>query len=231
MNLLTNLFYLPTDEWGDDAVRMTNIGVGTVIIAIIALIVAALIVYRIQSGKKSTKITAKQLTFSAMAVALAVVTSMIKIIDMPMGGSVTLFSMLFIVLIGYWYGPFVGIVTGMAYGLIQFVLEPIFYTIPQMLVDYPLAFGALGLSGFFAGKKRGLALGYIVGVLGRYVFAFLSGVLFFAAYAPEEMGAVVYSLVYNGSYLLTEGIITLIIICLPPMVKAMERIRQLATEE
>ena len=104
--------------------------------------------------------------------------------DMPLGGSVTLLSMLFIVLIGYWYGPYAGIMTGMAYGLLQFILEPIFYTVPQMLVDYPLAFGALGLAGFFYQKKHGLIIGYIAGVLGRYFFAFLSGVIFFAAYAP-----------------------------------------------
>ena len=45
--------------------------------------------------------------------------------------------------------------TAVAYGLVQFVLEPIFYTIPQMLLDYPLAFGALGLAGFFNKKKVG----------------------------------------------------------------------------
>ena len=48
----------------------------------------------------------------------------------------------------------VGIMTAVAYGLVQFVTEPIFYTIPQMLLDYPLAFGALGLAGFF-NKKNG----------------------------------------------------------------------------
>lgn len=76
----------------------------------------------------------------------------------------------------------------MAYGLLQFVLEPIFYTIPQMLVDYPLSFGALGLAGFFYQKKHGLIIGYLAGVLGRFFFAFLSGVIFFASYAPTGMG-------------------------------------------
>ena len=80
-----------------------------------------------------------------------------------MGGSVTLLSMLFIVLIAYWYGPYVGIMTAVAYGLVQFVTEPIFYTIPQMLLDYPLAFGALGLAGFSI-RKMGLQIGYVVGV-------------------------------------------------------------------
>ena len=177
------------------------------------------------------KITANQIVCSAAAIALATVTSMIKLFHMPMGGSVTLLSMLFIVLIGYWYGPKVGITAAVAYGLIQFVLEPAFYTIPQILIDYPLAFGALGLSGFFHEKKHGLVLGYITSLLGRYFFTFLSGMVFFGTYAADYgMSAPVYSLVYNGSYLLTEGIITIFIIMLPPVQNALSRIKQMVTE-
>lgn len=227
---MNNFFAAPTDEWGDDAVRLTGTGIFTVAAVILALIVIALIVRRVQSKEKSVRLTTKQLVFSAVSVALAMVTSMIKLFEMPMGGSVTLLSMLFIVLIGYWYGPYVGIMTGMAYGLLQFILEPIFYTIPQMLVDYPLAFGALGLAGFFYQKKHGLILGYIAGVLGRYFFAFLSGVIFFASYAPAEMGAVIYSLAYNGSYLAAEAAITLIIIAIPPVSKALKHVKHMAAE-
>ena len=161
--------------------------------------------------------------------ALALVTSMIKLFDMPLGGSVTLLSMLFIVLIGYWYGLKAGIMTGFAYGLLQFVIEPVFYTIPQLIVDYPLAFGALGLSGIFSGRKHGLQLGYITGILGRLVFAWLSGVIFFASYASSyNMSAPVYSLLYNGSYIFAEGIITLIIISIPSVSKALAHVRELA---
>lgn len=226
---MNNFFAAPTDEWGDDAVKLTSTGILTVVVVIIALIAVALIVRRVQESENSRHITTKQLVFSSVGIALAVVTSMIKIFALPMGGSVTLLSMLFIVLIAYWYGPYVGIMTGVAYGLLQFVLEPIFYTIPQMLVDYPLAFGALGLAGFFYKKNHGLLIGYIVAVLGRYVFAFLSGLLFFSSYAPEGMNAVVYSLIYNGSYLGLEAFITIVILAIPPVYTAMERVRQMAT--
>ena len=227
---MNNFFATPTDVWGDEAVRLTTIGSCIIVAAIVILIGIALFVYR-KKHDATTKITTKQLVFSAMAMALATVTSMLKLLDMPMGGSITLLSMLFIVLIGYWYGPVAGITTGMAYGLLQFVIEPIFYTIPQMLVDYPLAFGSLGLAGFFCSKKYGLQIGYVVGVIGRFVFAFFSGVLFFAAYAPEDMNVLVYSASYNGSYLAAEGIITLIIISLPPVSNALAHIKQLATGE
>ncbi|EOS23557.1 hypothetical protein C806_03063 [Lachnospiraceae bacterium 3-1] len=176
------------------------------------------------------KITTKQLVFSSVAVALAMVTSMIKLFQMPMGGSVTLLSMLFLTLVGYWYGPYAGMVAAVSYGFLQFAIEPVFYSLPQMLTDYPLAFGALGLSGFFCKQKHGLIKGYIVAVLGRYFFTFLSGIIFFASYAPETMAAPVYSLVYNGSYLGAEAVITLMILALPPVAHGLEQIKRLALE-
>ncbi len=230
---MDNFFAAPTDVWGDDAVMLTGTGTGIVIAVMAILVLIALFGFGLRKKgdpKTKSRITTRQLVFSAMAVALAMVTSMIKLVDMPLGGSVTLLSMLFIVLIGYWYGPVAGIATGMAYGLLQFVLEPIFYTLPQMLVDYPLAFGALGLSGIFHDKKYGLQIGYVAGVLGRFVFSFLSGILFFASYAPEGMSAAVYSAEYNGSYLAAEGILTLVIISLPPVAKALKHVRKLVSE-
>lgn len=163
-----------------------------------------------------------------MGIALAMVTSYIKVWEMPMGGSVTLLSMLFICLTGYWFGPKYGITAGAAYGILQFVIDPYMLSLPQVLFDYPFAFGALGLSGFFCSKKYGLQLGYIAGVTGRFIFSTLSGVIFFAAYAPEGMNPWVYSALYQGSYLGTEGIITLIIISLPPVAKAIKTIKQQA---
>ena len=96
------------------------------------------------------------------AIALAVVASMIKLpIRMPMGGSATFLSMLFICLIGYWYGTKIGVITALAYGALQLIIDPFIISIPQMLVDYIFAFGALGLSGVFHNAKHGLIKGYL----------------------------------------------------------------------
>ena len=95
----------------------------------------------------------------------------------------------------------------------------------------PIPVRKSGSNGFFWKKKNGLIKGYIAGVLGRYFFAFLSGLLFFASYAKGSgMSAPIYSLVYNGSYLLTEGVITLIIIALPPVANALNKMKALAQE-
>ena len=226
---MSKFFAFPTkNSWDEDVFQLTTAGIITVVVLIVALIAIALF---IRSRKEYKPLSTKQLVFSAAAMALSIVTSMIKFFDLPMGGSITLFSMLFIVLIGYWYGPTVGIMTAVAYGLLQFVIEPVFYSVPQMIVDYPLAFGALGLSGFFQNSKHGLIKGYILGVLGRYVFAFLSGLLFFAAYAEGSgMSAPVYSLAYNGFYLIPEAIVTLIIIAIPAVDKALKHVKKMACE-
>lgn len=176
-------------------------------------------------------VTRKQLVISALAIALSMVTSYLKVFEMPMGGSITLFSMMFISLVGYWYGLKIGLITGIAYGILQLIVDPYVISIPQMLIDYPLAFGALGLSGVFTNSKYGLIKGYIVSVLGRYFFAFLSGVIFFASYAEGSgMSGPVYSLAYNGGYLLAEAIITIILISLPPVAKALEQAKKIALE-
>lgn len=71
-------------------------------------------------------------------------------------------------------------------------------------------------------------MGYVAGVFGRFVFSTLSGVVFFAAYAPEGMNPWVYSSLYQGSYLGAEGVITLAVLSLPPVIKALDTIKRQA---
>lgn len=223
-------FTTPTqDAWGADAATFTNTGF-LAVAAVIAILITAALLLR-PKAERSKSITTKQLVFSAAAMALGTVTSMIKFADLPMGGSITLFSMLFIALIGYWYGPKIGVTTAVAYGLLQFILQPVFYTLPQVLIDYPLAFGALGISGFFRSRKNGLILGYLAAVLGRYFFAFLSGMIFFGSYAADyHMSIPLYSLSYNAMYLLPEAGLTVLALSLAPVKNALSRIRRIAVE-
>ena len=153
---------------------------------------------------------------------------MIKLLHLPMGGSITLFSMFFVTLIGYWYGLKSGIMAAIAYGLLQMILDPYILTVPQMLTDYVLAFGALGVSGLFSRSRHGLAKGYAAGVIGRFIFAFLSGYIFFGAYAPEGMSPAIYSALYNGSYLFTEAIVTLVLINVPAVARALNQVKGIA---
>lgn len=216
------------EEWGN-YFELTGAGYGILIACMAALLLAACFLSgKIQEGKK-IKLGTKQLVFSSMAMALAMVTSMIKLVDMPMGGSVTLFSMFFICLIGYWYGLKGGLMTAVAYGFLQLIVDPYIISIPQMLTDYIFAFGALGLSGIFSKSRYGLLKGYVAGVLGRYFFTFLSGMIFFGSYASSyNMTAPVYSLVYNGSYIGLEALFTLMLAALPPVSRGLDRVRKMA---
>lgn len=226
---MSNLFAYPTtNSWDENVFQLTIPGIIAVIAVIVILLALALYFHKKDSGSTSKTTLTKQLTFSGAAMALGLITSeLLPTIKLPMGGSITLFSMLFIVLIGYLFGLKAGLTSALAYGMLQFVIDPVFYSIPQMIVDYPLAFGALGLAGIFAGKKHGLILGYITGVIGRYIFAVISGVVFFASYAPEGTPALVYSLTYNATYLVPEAVITLILVAIPPVYKGIGQIKKM----
>jgi thiamine transporter len=181
--------------------------------------------------EKNRTFSARRLAYCAMAVALAYVTSFIKPFELPYGGSVTLLSMLFIVLVGNWYGVKTGVLVGFAYGVLQFLQEPYFLSLFQVCCDYVLAFAALGLSGLFRKRKNGLLIGYIVAVLARGFFHSLGGYLYWMDYMPENFPQslrTLYPIIYNYSYLLAEGVITVIIIRLPAVSNALERIRKSA---
>lgn len=184
------------------------------------------------SGKEGKRrIGIKQLAFCGMSIALACVTSMIKVYEFPFGGSVTFFSMLFICLPGYFYGTAAGLMSAAAYGVLQFLMDPYILMPIQVIVDYLLAFGALGLSGIFAQSKNGLVKGYLLGILGRYVFVVISGWLFFGEYAWEGWGALPYSLAYNGAYIFTEGAVTLLLLFVPAVAKAFARVKEQAQNQ
>lgn len=177
------------------------------------------------------KMKAKELVFCAAAIALAFMTSYIKIIKMPWGGSVTLCSMLFISLVGYWYGVKAGMLTGLAYGFLQFMQEPFVLSWFQVGCDYIFAFAMLGLSGFFSNSKNGLIKGYLLGALMRGAFHALGGYLYWMEYMPESFPKaleMVYPIVYNYSFIGTEVLLTAVILNVPAVKNAISQIGQAA---
>jgi len=168
--------------------------------------------------------TARKLAICAVCIALAFLLNQISLYRMPMGGSVTPGSMLFIVLSGYWLGPIFGILTGVSMGLLNTITGATVVHPVQYILDYILAFGALGLAGFFRKQRFGLLIGYIVGVFGRFIFVFLSGVFFFYMFAPEGQPVAVYSAIYNMTYILPEAIVSIVLISLPAMLHAINSV-------
>lgn len=182
-------------------------------IVVAVLLVGGLLAYRkIKSGKKTVWNT-KMLALGAVCMALSNVLSMIKILSMPQGGSVTAASMLPLMLFSYVYGVGPGVMVGAVYGVLQFIIEPYPLSVPQVLLDYPIAFAMVGLAGLFSKSENralGLSLGVVLGSVGRYVASVLSGAVFFAEYAGGQ-NPWIYSIGYNASYMLPECIICVVL--------------------
>ena len=85
-----------------------------------------------------------------------------------------------------------------------------------------------GTGRILSSKKHGLIIGYLVGIVGRYICHVLSGYIFFAAYAPEGMNPFFYTLGYNATYIVPEAIATVLVFSLPPVAKAIAQVKKQA---
>lgn len=191
---------------------------------VIALVLVAAVLFVIMRGQK--RWSTRMLTTAAISIALAFILSCIRLFKMPQGGSVTAASTLPIFLFAYAYGTVPGLVAGIGYGLLQFIQDAYFVHPVQILLDYPLAFGLLALCGL--GRKLperyGLTVGIILGSLGRFVCATLSGIVFFADYAPAGQNPILYSIGYQASYLIPEMVICILIGLIPQVKRTMLRL-------
>ena len=157
------------------------------------------------------KFTVQKLVEAGVMLALAYVLSLVVIFQMPSGGSITAVSMLPILIFSVRHGVGPGFFVAVVYGILQFLLGPKWSFHPvSILFDYVLGFGCLGLAGLFGKRFLNAAVGIFLGVFLRFASSVLSGVVVFGAYAPEGQNPLVYSLLYNASYLLPETLLTLV---------------------
>lgn len=179
-----------------------------------AALIGVLLILFLLLHLRKIKLDARLITQIGMVLALATLIKIFRIYHLPQGGSVTLGSMVPILLMAVTYGPEIGFLTGFLFGVISFVLSPYVLHPVQVLFDYPLPFMALGLAGYFRNR---VLIGTAVAIAGRFICHFISGVAFFASYAPKGMSPVLYSLTVNGIFLGVEGAICLAIMGLLPL--------------
>ncbi len=160
-------------------------------------------------------ISTRVLAEACVMIALATALNAIKIFTFPEGGSITLGSMVPILFFALRRGAKAGIIAGAVFGIIDLYFEPFVYNPIQFLLDYPLAFGALGLAGLFKDRWQGIrpqglvtVIAAAAGIGGRFCSHFLSGLVFFATYAPAGESPALYSAIYNASYLVPEFVIS-----------------------
>ena len=176
----------------------------TVWIAILVLVALGVILLVVTKTSKNW--SAKMLSFAALSIALSFVLSCIRLYRMPQGGSVTPASMLPLMLFSAAFGVGPGLLAGLVYGILQYLQGGWFLNVWQFALDYLLAFAALGLAGLARKlpEKWGLYCAMLIAVIGRALSATLAGIMFWDT-AP------VASLVYNGTYLIPEVVICMIL--------------------
>ena len=171
----------------------------------------------------------KVLTESAVMLALAFALSSAKLFEMPLGGSVTVASMLPIMLISFKWGNKAGLVTAFLYSVTQALqalasgnvfpyCEGIDTLIICILFDYIFPFTILGLAGMLYGKFNNTNVDFIVGasvvVFLRFCSHFLTGVYIWGQWAPDGMGKYLYSFLYNGGFLGVDFAILMVVLVL-----------------
>ncbi|MBQ8618638.1 MAG: energy-coupled thiamine transporter ThiT [Clostridia bacterium] len=182
------------------------------------LVILGIVLYVMTHNRQ--RWTTRMMANASLCIALAFILSYIKLYEMPQGGSVTLASMLPIFMFAYAYGTAPGLMIGFAYGLLQFVQGGWFVHPMQFLLDYPLAFAMLGFAGISKKLPDSWEMlpGILLGVLLRFLCAFLTGVFFWGDGAGEQ-NVLVYSAVYNGTYLIPETAICLSLSMVPQIRK------------
>lgn len=185
-----------------------------------ALLVAAIVFACVFWGKDTgTATPSKSLSFAGVCIALSFALSYVKLFSLPQGGSVTLASMLPLIVYAYIFGARKGLIAGVVYGLMQCLQSPQIYQPLQVLIDYPIAFGAIGLAGiakkvnFLKTPLSKFIFGASIACLGRYLSHFLSGYYVFSSWAMEGYSALGWSVVYN-LYVIAELAIILVVGCI-----------------
>ncbi len=162
----------------------------------------------------------KKMTLSAVMIALSAVLSMVKVYQLLLGGSITLLSMLPVAAVAICYGTKTGLFASILYACVQIALDlgalmgygmTAATWVGCLIFDYIIAFGIIGISGIFRTKGiKGMCAGITIACIVRFISHFISGAIVFSVWCPEGWNVYWYSVVYNGSYMLPELIMTVI---------------------
>lgn len=204
------VYYASGDAEGNNGVTVTSTESLAMYLCALGLI-AVIAVLAFVCGRKDKKgFDSKSISYAAVCIALSFALSYISPIHMPQGGSVTIGSLVPLMIYSYMFGTKKGVFAGFVYGLLQIIQDPWLIHPAQMLLDYPIAFAAIGLSGMFAHVKKleklpqlQIALGGIVASVLRFAAHLFSGVFAFSYLAPD-VDAWIYSLGYNATYVFPD---------------------------
>ena len=167
--------------------------------------------------QNKSKLSLRCLTEGAVFVGLAQVLGYIKLFELPQGGAVDLAMLPIFIFCARWgFGP--GMLASFVFGLLQLLLDGAYaWGWQSMLGDYIVAFTVLGFAGLFHAQKYGFFTGTVVGSLARFLVHYLVGVWVWGEYMPDTFFGMTmttpwfYSFLYNGSYMLIDMVICLVV--------------------
>ena len=205
------LFNLLTDEAAIE--KMTNVTFWLSIAALV-LIVAVAVILCFAARKMNTR----SIVFAGITIALSFCLSYIKVTPVTYGGSVTLASMIPVMIYAYFYGFGPGLLCGVCHGLLQFIQSPYVLTPVTFILDYLLAFASIAivpLFKFIKNKPVSLLVGITVAYAARFLFHFVSGIIYYNLGAiwvdlPTDT-AFIYSFLYQCVYLIPDWIIAAVV--------------------
>lgn len=163
---------------------------------------------------RKIKFSTRMLVYIALMIAITILLKQIRLYHFPQGGSVTLGSAIPLMLVSFRYGAPVGMFAGFIFGMINIILDPFILHPIQVLFDYPLPSMAAGLAAIF---PTNFIAATVLVFAGKFICHFISGVAFFASYAPEGTSPIIYSLTVNGSMIVPECIICCILLKVLPI--------------
>jgi thiamine transporter len=180
-----------------------------------------------KKDRNNTLFLVEVAVFSALAFLFDFISGLLSLKIWPQGGSIS-FAMVPIFLMAFRWGIKGGVLSGFLLGLLQFILGfSQIYSPLQGIIDYGIAFSVLGLAGIFASQmqialvdhKKGkwmtyAVIGVFIGSILRYFCHVTAGIVFFGEYAPAGQPVAIYSLIYNGTYMLPSFIVSAIIVIL-----------------
>jgi len=170
-----------------------------------------------EARPRASRTRVRMLCEGALLVAAAQILSYVKFLELPNGGSLTP-AMFPVLLFAVRWGWKDGLLGGLVLGILQFMFDGGFALGWQSILgDYLLAFTALGLAGVFRGRRWGIFAGTVLGCAGRFLVHYVVGATIWAEYMPEEFLSMtmtspwLYSLLYNGVYMLPNMVLALVI--------------------
>lgn len=223
------MFALLADELDGKTLITLYISIGA------AILLAAVIVTLCFIDKR---LSSRALATAGVTLALSFVLSLFKVAPVTYGGSITLASMLPIMIFAYFYGFAPALLTGVVFGLLQFISSPYVLTPLTFFLDYVLAFSCIAIVPLFNKVIKNKTWSFVVGITAAYVFRFImhvtSGIIYFnlgAIWAELPANtAITYSLLYNVVYLVPDYVITAIFGVILSATKALEKIQAYAVK-